>query len=263
MKKKRSSNSRTKKSPAPPRPAPKAAVAQAAPLSPSDDEPEESHGEERAFSIVGIGASAGGYEAFLKLLADLPGDTGMAFVMVQHLDPKHESMLAELLARSTRLPVHEAKNGMRVRPNQIYVMPANVNISISGGQLRLLPRKTDVPHMPVDSFFRSLAADWQHRAIGIVLSGTGSDGTLGLQAIKGEGGITMAQDEKSAKFFGMPGSAIAANCVDLVLPPESIARELSRIARHPYVGRPSRPQPRRVSAVVETPENEKLFRERG
>jgi len=189
---------------------------------------------------VGVGASAGGFEAFTQLLARLPKNTGMAFVLVQHLDPKHESKLSELLARSSPLPLSEARDGMKVEPDHIYVMPQNVNLGITGRQLRLLPRKASVPHMPVDFFFRSLAENQQDRAIGIVLSGTGSDGTLGLQAIKGEGGITFAQDEKSAKYFGMPGSAMAAGCVDLALPPESMAHELGRIARHPYVGLVSR-----------------------
>ncbi|MDB6068579.1 MAG: luxQ [Pedosphaera sp.] len=225
-----------------------------------DDEPDETPPGVAGFSIVGIGASAGGYEAFLQLLAKLPKDSGMAFVLVQHLDPNHESKLAELLARATSIPLHEARNGMAVQPNQIYVIPANVNMSIAGGQLRLLPRKASVHHMPVDYFLRSLAQDQQNRAIGIVLSGTGTDGTLGLQAVKGEGGITFAQDEKSAKYFGMPGSAISAGVVDLTLPPDAIARELSRIARHPYLDRPRKP--RLAAAVPETPENEKLFRER-
>lgn len=231
---------------------------------PSDTKPElEGDGVDRAgFSIVGIGASAGGYEAFLQLLAQLPKDSGMAFVLVQHLDPKHESKLSELLARSTELPLADAANGMRLRPDHIYVMPPNVNMSIANGVFRFQPRKPDRPHMPVDYFLRSLAEDHKEYAIGIVLSGTGTDGTLGLQAIKGEGGITFAQDEKTAKYFGMPGSAIRAGCVDLVLNPQAIARELERIARHPYIGQAWKPKPK-APAKVETQENEKLFRERG
>jgi two-component system CheB/CheR fusion protein len=154
--------------------------------------------------------------------------------------------LSELLARSSPLPLSEATNGMKVESDHIYVMPQNVNLSIAGGRLRLLPRKPGVPHMPVDFFFRALAENQQDHAIGIVLSGTGSDGTLGLQAIKGEGGITFAQDEKSAKYFGMPGSAMAAGCVDIALPPDGIAHELGRIARHPYVGLVSRPKQPKV-----------------
>lgn len=216
--------------------------------------------EEQTFSIVGIGASAGGYEAFVKLLEHLPEDTGMAFVLVQHLDPKHESKLAELLARSTHLPLHEAKHGMAVQPNQIFVMPPNVNMSIAEGRLSFQPRRSNTPHMPVDFFLRSLAEEQENRAIGVILSGTGSDGTFGLQAIKGAGGITFAQDEKTAKYFGMPGSGIAAGCVDLVLPPEAIARELGRIAGHPYVRRPGKPKP--AQGQVEAVETETLFPER-
>ncbi len=214
-----------------------------------------------SFSIVGIGASAGGYEAFLQLLAQLPKDSGMAFVLVQHLDPKHESKLSELLARSTDMPLQDASTGMRLHPNHIYVMPPNVNMSIVKGAFRFQPRKPDRPHMPIDYFLRSLAEDQGEHAIGIVLSGTGTDGTLGLQAIKGEGGITFAQDEKSAKYFGMPGSAIGAGCVDLVFNPQAIARELDRIARHPYIGQAWKPKPT-PRAKVETVENEKMFRER-
>lgn len=185
----------------------------------------------------------------------------MAFVLVQHLDPKHESKLGELLARSTELPLVDASNGMRPRPDHIYVMPPNVNMSIANGTFRFQPRKPDLPHMPVDYFLRSLAVDQKEHAIGIVLSGTGTDGTLGLQAIKGEGGITFAQDEKTAKYFGMPGSAIGAGCVDLVLNPQAIARELDRIARHPYIGQAWKQKPK-APAKVETAENEKMFRER-
>ena len=188
------------------------------------------------FFIVGVGASAGGFEAFIPLISDLPEDTGMAFVLIQHLDPKHESQLSELLARTTSLPLREAENGMPIQPNHIYVIPPNVNMTMAGGNLRLQPRKPGLPHMPVDVFLRSLAATQQNRAIGIILSGTGTDGTLGMEAIKGEGGITFAQDEKSAKFFGMPGSVISTGSADMVLPPAGMARELVRIARHPYLG---------------------------
>ncbi|MDB6021309.1 MAG: two-component hybrid sensor and regulator, partial [Pedosphaera sp.] len=259
MRKKQISPAQSKKSPRT-----KNRLARRQPATPArndfEEEAEEDRSEGAGFSIVGIGASAGGYEAFLQLLAKLPKDTGMAFVLVQHLDPKHESKLGELLARSTSLPLCDAENGMLVRPNNIYVMPQNVDMRITRGHLRFQPRKANLPHMPVDTFFRSLAEDQQNRAIGIVLSGTGSDGTLGMQAIKGEGGITFAQDEKTAKYFGMPGSAINAGCVDIVMAPNAIARELGRIAHHPYVGRSWKPTPARTP--VETAENEKLFKER-
>jgi two-component system CheB/CheR fusion protein len=192
----------------------------------------------KPFPVVGIGASAGGYEAFSELLRHLPKTTGMAFVLVQHLDPKHRSQLTELLGRSTEIGVVEAKDGMDVQPNLVYVIPAAANMTLVDGRLRLSPRKeSEVPPMPVDAFFRSLAEEQQERAIGIVMSGTGTDGTLGIEAIKGEGGITFAQHERSAKYFGMPGSAIGSGTVDFVLAPEEIARELCRIADHPYLGR--------------------------
>ncbi len=214
-----------------------------------EDQGGDRESESDKFIIVGIGASAGGYEAFLQLLEHLPPDTGMGFVLVQHLDPKHESKLTELLERSTRMPVHQAKQGMTVVPNHIYVIPPNTDLALAGGHLRLQPRRNQrTPQMPIDFFFRSLAADRLDRTIGVILSGTGTDGTLGLQAIKGEGGITFAQDEKSSKYFGMPGSASAGGCVDFVLSPEGIARELERIARHPYVSKPPKFKPSLAAA---------------
>jgi two-component system, chemotaxis family, CheB/CheR fusion protein len=195
----------------------------------------------KPFPIVGIGASAGGFEAFSEFLKALSGDTGMAFVMVQHLDPNHKSQLTELLGRSSAVPVVEAKNNVNVEQNRVYVIPANARITIQGGRLRVAPRKEDeLPPMPVDAFFRSLAAEQQDRAIGIVLSGTGTDGTLGIEAIKGEGGITFAQHEGSAKYYGMPGSAIGSRNVDFVLTPEGMAAELNRISQHPYLRRDER-----------------------
>lgn len=189
----------------------------------------------RPTSIVGLGASAGGLEAFTQLLHELPADTGMAFVLVQHLDPAHESELTRILARATPMPTREATDNLRVEPNHVYVIPPNVNMSIVGGELKLVPRPAGrAPHRSVDFFFESLAQDQRERAIGVVLSGTASDGTLGLEAIKAEAGITFAQDE-SAKHDSMPRSAIAAGCVDFVLSPENIAKELVRIANHPYI----------------------------
>src|SRR5215510_14733672 len=191
----------------------------------------------QSFSVVGIGASAGGLEAFKQLLAHLPNDTGVAFVFVQLLDPTRESILAELLSKATDMPVKEVKHGMRVEPNCVYVIPRNANMSLAQGALRLSPREeTRGQHRPIDYFMRSLAEENGARAIGVILSGTASDGTLGLEAIKAEGGITIAQDEKTAKYNGMPRSAINAGCVDFVLPPERIAEALARLARHPHVG---------------------------
>lgn len=185
--------------------------------------------------IVGVGASAGGLEAFTLLLRHVPVNTGMGFVLVQHLDPAHESALTQILAKATAMPVREAANNLPVEPNRVYIIPPNRNMTIARGRLKLTPRRqTAGANRSIDVFFESLAEDRRKRAIGVILSGTASDGTLGLAAIKAEGGLTLAQDE-SAKYDSMPRSAIAAGCVDLVLPPEQIAEELARIARHPYV----------------------------
>jgi two-component system CheB/CheR fusion protein len=186
--------------------------------------------------VVAIGASAGGLEAFTDLLSHLPTDTGMAFVLVQHLDPTHESMLTELISRSTQMSVVEVRNGMGIEPNHIYVIPPNTTMTIDDDILRLGARTdTRGQHMVVDHFMRALAAERGTKAIGVILSGSGTDGTLGLAEIQAQGGVTFAQDETTAKHDGMPRSAIAAGCVDFVLPPSEIARELARIARHPYV----------------------------
>jgi two-component system CheB/CheR fusion protein len=187
-----------------------------------------------SFPVVGIGASAGGFEAFAEMLKALPVDTGMALVLIQHLDPNHESMLAPLLARKSALPVSQVTDGMMVEPNHVYVIPPNTRMGIKDGSLKLVERAPGgEKNMPIDHFFESLAAYGQDSAIGVILSGTATDGTFGLKAIKTEGGICFAQDETSAKYPGMPASAIATGCVDFVLPPKKIAAELTRIARHP------------------------------
>jgi len=186
------------------------------------------------FPIVGVGASAGGLEAFSSLLRALPPDPGLALVFLPHLDPTHESAMVELLSRTTRLTVRQAANGMRVSHNVLYVLPPNSDLTISNGVLHLVEREaTRGHHMPIDSFFRALAADQTTNAVGVILSGTATDGTLGLAAIKSDGGITFAQDSESAKYDGMPTSAIAAGVVDFVLPPHRIAEELIRIQRQP------------------------------
>jgi two-component system CheB/CheR fusion protein len=216
----------------PRRPTAKAAPKKRRPSDAHDGHDEPSRG---AFPIVGVGASAGGLEAFTELLKALPSDTGMGFVLIQHLDPDHESQLAQILARVTSLPVREIANAEPVRPNHVYIIPPDTNLTLDAGVLKTHPRlRTRAPHRPIDSFLESLAEDQRERAVGVVLSGTASDGTLGLEAIKAEGGITFAQDE-SAKYDSMPRSAVAAGCVDLVLSPKEIARELTRIAKHPVV----------------------------
>jgi two-component system CheB/CheR fusion protein len=185
--------------------------------------------------IVAIGASAGGLDAFTQVLRALPADTGLAFVLIQHLDPTHPSMLVDILARATVMPIDEAANHMGVEANHVYVIPPGVTMSVAGGMLQLSPRtEPRGHHRPIDHFLRSLAEEQGHRSIGVILSGTATDGTLGLEAIKAEGGITFAQDD-TAQHKSMPHSAVAAGCVDFVLPPSQIAQEISRISRHPFV----------------------------
>ena len=185
--------------------------------------------------VVGVGASAGGLEAFTELLSHLPNDTGMAFVLVQHLDPNHESHLTELLAKTSRMPVSEVKGETSAEANHVYVIPPRCNLGISNGVLHTPPRPAGGHNMPIDGFLRALAVDRGPQAVGVILSGTASDGTLGLRAIKAAGGITFAQEMRTAKYDGMPRNAIAANVVDFVLPPAGIARQLVAIARDSHV----------------------------
>ena len=184
------------------------------------------------FPIVGIGASAGGLEAFKQLLESLAPDTGMAFVFIQHLDPTHESMMVEILPHSTTMPVVEVRKGMAVEPDHVYVLPPAARATLVDGDFQLTPRpRPRGRELLIDLFFESLAETHKTRAIGVILSGTLSDGALGLKAIKAEGGITFAQDEATAKFHAMPHAAISLGSVDRVLSPEGIAQELERIAR--------------------------------
>jgi two-component system, chemotaxis family, CheB/CheR fusion protein len=186
------------------------------------------------FPIVAIGASAGGLEAFSSLLRALPPEPGIALIFIPHLDPTHESAMAELLSRTTRLPVVQAAEGMHVAVNRVYVLPPNSDMTIVEGVLHLVRREASRGHhMPIDTFFRSLADDQTANAVGVILSGTANDGTLGLAAIKDNAGVTFAQDTDSAKYDGMPNSAIASGVVDYVLPPDRIAEELLRIQKQP------------------------------
>ena len=204
------------------------------------------------FPVVGFGASAGGLEAFTQVLTHLSTTTGMAFVLVTHLDPKRESMLAEILSRSTRMPVTEVRRSTAVEPNHVYVAPPGTDIRLEKRVLHLSPYiPKGVPHMAVDYFFRSLAQDLGNNAIGVILSGTGTDGSYGSKAIKAEGGITFSQDENSAKHDGMLRSAIVSGAVDFVLPPDKIADELARLGSHPYVAPPKPAAPEDVIPVPE------------
>lgn len=188
-----------------------------------------------SFPIVAIGASAGGLKALSEFFRYLPVDTGMAFVVVQHLSPAHESMMADILSRTTKIPVSEIRDGMPVAPDHIYVMPEKACISLSGGILRAhSDLENQHMRMPIDYFFHSVAEDWGNKTIGVIFSGSASDGSLGLIAIKEAGGITFAQDQASAEFSSMPQSAISTGCVDFVCSPKETAVKIIAIRRHPY-----------------------------
>ena len=182
--------------------------------------------------IVGIGASAGGLEALEQFLSKVPADSGMAFVVIQHLDPTHKGMMTALLQRTTRMTVMQAKNRMKVRPNHVYVIPPNKDMSLLRGTLHLFaPAAPRGLRLPIDFFFRSLADDRGEAGIGVILSGMGSDGTLGLRAIKEKAGLTLVQAPKSAKFDGMPRSAIDAGCADIVASAEELPARMIGILR--------------------------------
>jgi two-component system, chemotaxis family, CheB/CheR fusion protein len=169
-------------------------------------QPETPKSKEPSFSVVGIGASAGGLEALRDFFGPMPEDTGAAFVIIQHLEPHHESMLAQVLTPFTKMNVVQVEGRMAVEPNRVYVIPPNRYLALSHGTLQLTARE---PHrMPIDFFFRSLAEDQKERSICVILSGTGSDGTLGAWAVNTAGGAVYVQEPKSAKYDGMPRSAI-------------------------------------------------------
>ncbi len=198
---------------------------------------------EKGFPIVGIGASAGGLAAFEAFFSGMPAniDPGMAFVLVQHLAPDHKSILSDLVRRYTRMQVLEVEDGMAVKPNCAYIIPPNRDMAFLGGTLQLLePAAPRGQRLPIDFFFRSLAQDQHERAICIVLSGTGSDGTLGVRAVKGEGGMAMAQNPESTEYDGMPRSAIATGLVDYVLPPAEMPAQLTAYVAHAF-GKTPRP----------------------
>ena len=182
--------------------------------------------------IVGIGASAGGLEAFTRLVANLRDDTGLAYVLVQHLDPDHKSLLPEILDRAAPVPVVAAADGMAIEANQVYVIPPGAAMTVSDGHLRVVQReRARGVHTVIDAFLSSLSEVHGSDAVGVILSGAGSDGARGIEAIKERGGITFAQDPISAQFSSMPESAVATGFVDLVLPPEEIADQLVQIGR--------------------------------
>jgi two-component system CheB/CheR fusion protein len=187
--------------------------------------------------VVGVGASAGGLEAFRELLAHVPADSGLAFVLVQHLESTRASGLSDALSRTTSMRVTQAKDGDRVAPGRVHVIPPGAQMAIEQGVLRLTPLRENErrPQLPIDFFLRSLAAACGRRAIAVVLSGTASDGTAGLSAVRAAGGITLVQDPRSARFGAMPQNAVDAGVVDLCLPLPALGAELARLARHPYL----------------------------
>ena len=189
---------------------------------------------ENDFYYVGIGASAGGLEALKEFFTNMPDKTGMAFIIIQHLSPDYKSLMDELLARHTKIPIQVVKDGMVVQPDNIYLIPPKKNLSVFHGKL-FLEDKDSKTHLslPIDIFFRSLAVDKGKKAIAVILSGTGSDGTLGLKSVKEAGGMIMVQDEKSAKFDGMPKSSISTGIVDYILKPEDMYKELINYIEHP------------------------------
>jgi two-component system CheB/CheR fusion protein len=196
--------------------------------------------EPKVFPVVGIGASAGGLEPleafFANIPTDKPANLNMAFVVIQHLSPKHKSIIGEILKKDTDMPIKEIRDGMTVDPNTVYFNPPDKEVGLFQGIFHLIePAELRHARMPIDYFFRSLAQDLEEKAICIVLSGTGSDGTLGLEAVKGAGGMTMAQAEEQAKYPFMPRSAIDTGLVDYVLPAEQMPEEIIRYVQHPYL----------------------------
>lgn len=205
------------------------------PVPPVVSQPEEH------LPVVGIGASAGGLEAFEQFFTNMPSNSGMAFVLIQHLDPTHKSILSELVKRYTSMNVMEVENAMPLEADTVFVIPPNRYMVIFNGKLHLL-EPIEVPGLrtPIDYFFRSLAEDQKERAICIVLSGTGTEGALGLRAVKGEGGMAMVQDPESAKYDGMPRNALATGLADYVLPPQKMPEQLISYVEHALIKPPAK-----------------------
>lgn len=206
----------------------------------TEKKPKVSKSEENTtstFPIVGIGASAGGLEALQEFFDAMPSSPGSAFVIVQHLSPDYKSFMGELLARHTSIPIDIVSDNTLIENNHIYLIPPKMNMTVLGGKLHLKEIEGRALNLPIDIFFRSLAADQENNAIGIILSGTGTDGTLGIRSIKENGGMTMVQDDQSAKFDGMPRSSISTGMIDFVLPPTQLAIELANYIKHPFINK--------------------------
>jgi len=196
--------------------------------------PAKAEAKENSFPVVAIGASAGGLEAMMELLKYLPADTGMAFIYVQHLSPDHKSLLTEILSKKTKMLVQEIDDMDKIQPNNVFVIPYNKGIEVTDGHIKLIPRSDTSAAISIDILFSSLAEAQKERVIGIILSGSASDGTFGMKVIKQNGGLTFAQDDL-AKFTSMPHSAIAAGVVDYILSPKDIALEIARLSKHPLI----------------------------
>ncbi|MBB64991.1 MAG: hypothetical protein CMO81_07985, partial [Waddliaceae bacterium] len=196
--------------------------------------------------VVGIGASAGGLEAIEAFFEHMPQKTGLAFVVVQHLSPDHKSLMDELLSRKTSIPVSIVKQDTKITANHIYLLPTNQEMIISNGHFFLSERDKSIGiSYPINTFFKSLASDFQHRSIGVVLSGSGADGTKGIEAIHDAGGFSIAQEPDSCSFPDMPRSAISSRCIDLILPPNRMADSIirysqttERVSHHLQLGAP-------------------------
>ncbi|MGJ7571546.1 chemotaxis protein CheB [Variovorax sp. RB2P76] len=205
----------------------------------------------RGIRIVGVGASAGGLEPLEQFVAGIPAASGLACVIVQHMDPTHKALLGELLQRVTAMPVHEVTEAQRIEPDTVYVIPPNTELTIVGGTLHLAkPSQLRGRRLPIDVLFSSLAQELGDRAIGVVLSGMGSDGTLGLQAIKTQGGMTLAQQPGSAQFDAMPKNAIASGCVDVVALPGEMPARILGIAGMQAAGGPALPESAHDAAAL-------------
>ena len=188
------------------------------------------------FPVVGIGASAGGLDAIEKIFLNMPHDSGMAFVIIMHFDPTSKSIMVEILKRYTKMEVYQAGDGMKINPNSVYIIPPNRDMAILHGTLQLLePTISRGIRHPIDFFFKSLSEDSKEKAVCIILSGTGTEGTLGLKSVKGEGGMVMVQDVTSAAYGGMPASAIATGFADYILPPEKMPEQLLNFVKQPYI----------------------------
>ncbi|HMF16463.1 MAG TPA: chemotaxis protein CheB, partial [Gemmataceae bacterium] len=220
-----------KKKPPPPPSEPEAEIAELEAAAPT-----KGAADAHIMPVVGIGASAGGLDAFKKFFQAMPSNSGMAFVLIPHLDPTHESLMVELLRKYTPMPVQEAGEGMAVEANNVYIIPPNKYLTISKGVLRLTgPVERARSSTSIDFFLRSLAEDLEEKAICIIMSGTGAHGALGLKAVKAYGGMAMVQDPHTAEYSRMPESAIATDLADYVLPVEDMPAALTKYVQHFYV----------------------------